>query len=124
MNSELNRAHLWVQVRNFNDNGDHLHHHHKHHKNSTADRKNGWLTVYQVTRFESGISLLTYRQQPITLPIKSKKSTWVKLDVKPLVSKWFDKPEENLGLVFHAYDELGKELVMGHPKSEDESQGN
>lgn len=59
MNSELNRAHLWIHVKNHDH--DHHHHHHEHERktlnsernNSSSDRskkKTAWIVLYQIIK--------------------------------------------------------------------------
>ena len=46
------------------------------------------------------------------------KATWIKIDVKKMVSQWFRNPKDNLGLVLHSYDTEGRELAIGRADQE------
>jgi hypothetical protein len=44
---------------------------------------------------------------------------WVSLNVEELLSKWFENPKDNHGIVLHATDEQDRQIVVTDHEEED-----
>ncbi|KAI1292871.1 Growth/differentiation factor 8 [Halotydeus destructor] len=102
LNSQVTKGHLWVNV-----------------KPKAAPSPGGptsaWVVVYQVMRTEEGETPTLFHLRAKKVQVTSASGTWVTLDVKKLVTVWFRQPQDNLGIVLHAYDSDGHELDIAHP---------
>ncbi|RWS27520.1 myostatin-like protein, partial [Leptotrombidium deliense] len=86
LNSHLTKAHLWIYV-----------------KPSAMHPKtdgiiSGRIIIYQIVRARIGDrpTLMTNREKKIEVNVK--KGSWVKVEVKKLLTHWIRYPNENLGI--------------------------
>ncbi|PSN36596.1 Growth/differentiation factor 8 [Blattella germanica] len=140
MRSKLLKAQLWMYLR-----GTHYQHGSRHSHEEQADAPapespgggydggggggsdGGWsvplvnISVLKVLRGSSGSS-----ESPV-MKIEAKslerrpsgRGGWVSVNVEELLTKWFENPKDNHGVVLHATDERDRQIVVTDHKEED-----
>ena len=135
INSDLSHAHLWIHIKNHEINAKKFE---SSLRSNSQERKNGqmkavWVVLYKViTRRKqtkkklqqlyssftpSLLTLRHIRTRKVHIPKDpSSGPTWVKLNIKSLVSDWISRPQENLGIVIRCYDRWGRDITIRHPR--------
>ncbi|XP_064455964.1 growth/differentiation factor 8-like [Ornithodoros turicata] len=92
LNHRVSKAHLWLYV-----------------SPNTTHSSAVWVTLYKVARGSLG-ELHLHKVRAKEEKVHLRQGFWVQIDVQKLVSRWFRRPEENLGIVAHAYDQDGRRI--------------
>ncbi|KAH7643315.1 growth/differentiation factor 11-like protein [Dermatophagoides farinae] len=98
----VQKAFLWLYMKGSSSSSS----------SSSQLKTNSWIVIYQVVR-NGHTPLVLVKSKRISNNI-TRKGGWIHFRMEKLLTKWFENPETNLGIVIHAYDNNGQQISVIH----------